>query len=56
MEKSTKAWKHLFFFQKELMGDLARHILSCYIHEARAIAKEVETFEIIAYLTMENNL
>lgn len=36
--------------------DLSSLILSCYICEARAIVKEVETFEMIAYLTIETSL
>jgi len=35
--KSINAWKHLCFCPKELMKDLARLILSCYICEARTI-------------------
>ena len=54
--KNIKAWKHLYFFQKELMKDLERLILSCYICETKAIVEDVETFERIAYLTVEASI
>ena len=38
------------------MKDLTRLILSCYICEARAIVEEVETFERIAYWTVEDSI
>lgn len=56
MGKSTKAWKHPFFFLMELMKDLARLILSCYICEVKAIVERVETFERISYLTVGTSL
>jgi len=41
---------------KKIMKDLARLILSCYICKAKAIVEEVETFERIAYLTIEASI
>ena len=56
MGKSSKEWQHHCFYLKKLMEKCGNHNLTCYISRARAIVKEVRSFERIAYLIVEHSL
>ena len=54
--KEHKGMETSLLFPNGTHEGLGNPILTCYICKARAIVKEVEPFERIAYLTVEQSL
>lgn len=52
-EKEHKGMETSLLFPNGTHEGIGNPILTCYIWKARAIMKEVEPFERIAYLTIE---
>ena len=55
-EKEHKGMETSLLLPNGTHEGLGNPILTCYICKARAIVKEVEPFERIAYLTVEHSL